>query len=522
MLSKKILINQINELLPRLLTQLDRDPLSPTYGCFDRNYWHYKIRDFPSFVLQQNVLTLALLYKNNFKGNFCYHNENIFEYIKASINFWCESQNKSGGFDEYWPNEDGYPPLVFSFYAVTRAYRELDMNDQKVLGHFELSYQRWLRHVETQAKNQEMAGLAAACQYYLITGRKDVKKSLTLRLNSILKTQDPEGWFAEYGGADIGYSSVLLHYLTDIQENLKSQKLKKSIIKLVNFLSYFVHPDGTSGGEYGSRNTEYFLFKGLVSSSVYSDKSAQMIQGLNWSLSNIDDRYLFHYIFYSYVEGAILLLNKHKDLLKIKNQNNKNFKKYFKNSGLYVFKSNNLFFVSNLKKGGVYKFYKNKKIISQDSGYRVPTKTKNKFLTNAWINRETLIIFGKNKEEFSLKTNFYINQFFSPTPLKHIILRIISLFFGSKLIGSLKKVLIFQDKKSQMIFKRKYMFKKNNLTIIDTFDSFFKNSIIYKLVVGAIRFVPSANFFNKSSLPLKIFSKHKIDQKNQLVNSIKF
>jgi len=28
------------------LTLLDRNPHSPTYGCFDRNFWRYKIIDF--------------------------------------------------------------------------------------------------------------------------------------------------------------------------------------------------------------------------------------------------------------------------------------------------------------------------------------------------------------------------------------------------------------------------------------------------------------------------------------------
>ncbi|HJP53402.1 MAG TPA: hypothetical protein QF556_01655, partial [Rhodospirillales bacterium] len=44
--------------LARVLTQMDRDPDSPTFGCFDRNHWHYKMRDFASAVLQQGLFTL--------------------------------------------------------------------------------------------------------------------------------------------------------------------------------------------------------------------------------------------------------------------------------------------------------------------------------------------------------------------------------------------------------------------------------------------------------------------------------
>ena len=48
--------------IPKILTLLDRNVHSPTYGCFDRNFWHYKIIDFPSGMAQEFVLPLALAY----------------------------------------------------------------------------------------------------------------------------------------------------------------------------------------------------------------------------------------------------------------------------------------------------------------------------------------------------------------------------------------------------------------------------------------------------------------------------
>ena len=33
--------------VPRILHMLDRNPFSPTHGCFDREYWHYRTADFP-------------------------------------------------------------------------------------------------------------------------------------------------------------------------------------------------------------------------------------------------------------------------------------------------------------------------------------------------------------------------------------------------------------------------------------------------------------------------------------------
>lgn len=55
--------------ISKILTLLDRNPHSPTYGCFDRNFWHYKIIDFPSGMSQEFVLPLALAYSTNISEN---------------------------------------------------------------------------------------------------------------------------------------------------------------------------------------------------------------------------------------------------------------------------------------------------------------------------------------------------------------------------------------------------------------------------------------------------------------------
>jgi len=40
--------------VPHVLTLLDRNRHSPTYGCFDRGFWHYRIVDFPSGMAQNS------------------------------------------------------------------------------------------------------------------------------------------------------------------------------------------------------------------------------------------------------------------------------------------------------------------------------------------------------------------------------------------------------------------------------------------------------------------------------------
>ena len=43
----------IVEQIPRLLTQVDRNPHSPTYGSCCRNYWHYRIEDISNSQMQE-------------------------------------------------------------------------------------------------------------------------------------------------------------------------------------------------------------------------------------------------------------------------------------------------------------------------------------------------------------------------------------------------------------------------------------------------------------------------------------
>ena len=68
-LSSLHLYNFVLDNASRMLSWIDRRPGSLTYGCSDRNYWHYKIVDFPCAMLQETALTLALLYSTKFEGN---------------------------------------------------------------------------------------------------------------------------------------------------------------------------------------------------------------------------------------------------------------------------------------------------------------------------------------------------------------------------------------------------------------------------------------------------------------------
>src|SRR6187455_1045968 len=55
--------------IPRILASVDRNSFGPTYGCCDRQFWHYRTAAFPSEMYQEAALPLALAYTRRLPGN---------------------------------------------------------------------------------------------------------------------------------------------------------------------------------------------------------------------------------------------------------------------------------------------------------------------------------------------------------------------------------------------------------------------------------------------------------------------
>ena len=71
--------------IPKILTLLDRNSHSPTYGCFDRTFWQYKVIDFPAGMSQEFVYPLALAYHCDLPDNIYYQQPVIKEWVRAAF-----------------------------------------------------------------------------------------------------------------------------------------------------------------------------------------------------------------------------------------------------------------------------------------------------------------------------------------------------------------------------------------------------------------------------------------------------
>jgi hypothetical protein len=101
-MSKELFAREALRQIPKILTLLDRNSHSPTYGCFDRNFWHYKMVDFPSGMAQEFVWPLALAYSINAPGNVYYQQQSLKRWAEAGILYAARSAHSDGSCDDYF------------------------------------------------------------------------------------------------------------------------------------------------------------------------------------------------------------------------------------------------------------------------------------------------------------------------------------------------------------------------------------------------------------------------------------
>ncbi len=505
----KYYVDFIKTVAPQVITQIDRDEDSMTFGCCDRNFWHLKIRDFSSAILQQSGLVLTLLYSLDFYGNIYYKNENVKKWALGTLDYWCKIQLKDGSFNEYYPNEHGFPPTAFSLYSACEIYKRLGVNDENIKLHLIKTARFLSKNIERQASNQEIASITALYSLYEIEKEEWIFNAIETKLSRILKTQSNEGWFPEYGGADFGYLSVSLDMLAEYYYMSNDERVKGPLNKIVEFIKHFVHPDGTIGGEYGSRNTIYFLPNGLEVLINEGNKDALYIKKKIYSgdkynfMNAVDDRYLSHYVMHSYlraVEKENVEMNKQQiqDTL---------YKRFFNEAGLFVSKKEDLFLVCSLKKGGILKVFDKEKEYFVDFGYRV--KTPKYTASTNWLDHKYTIEYDDINNILKVSGKFNAIKQQLSSPLKHLALRILSFTLGKSIISLLKRKLIFIDNNIDVKFKREIIISEDLIQINDNIES--KNKIDLKEANSfSLRHVASGKFFKTSDLLVP----SKIDLKN--------
>ena len=266
--------------VPRLLGAVDRNPYRPTYGCMDRQFWHYRTSSFPSQMFQEGVLPLALVYSVKLPGNRWQGDLRVRELAVAAMRFAARSSHRDGSCDDYYPYERALGAAVFSLQAAARAYQLLELDDGELLGWFERRAHWLIRHDESGhlANHQALAALGLL-RVWQITKTQAYRDAAEARIRTLLDWQSDEGWFEEYGGADPGYQTVTIDCLAKIRRLTGAEQLDEPLRKAVAFARMFLHPDDSYAGQYGSRGTYHFYPHGMELLAADDPNAADLADG---------------------------------------------------------------------------------------------------------------------------------------------------------------------------------------------------------------------------------------------------
>ena len=509
------------QILPRLLSLLDRNRFSESFGCFDRNFWHYKmVSDFPSAIWQQGVLSLSLIYRHSFDGNIYFENPNLLEWIRAGCKFWANLQNKDGSFNEWYPGEHSYVATAFTAYGVSESLLLLDEKPDPVLSAL-IKAGRWLaKNRDELVANHTAGSIIALYNIYLLTNEKSFKDAAEEKLERLVRLQNSEGWFPEYGGADIGYLSLSIDYLAKYYKKTKDIRAKEAIGKALDFLVYFIHPDGSSGGEYGSRNTTWLMSHGL---SILADDfpEAGYILSLTEKrliddLSRYDDRYLVFFFLPDYLQTILISLQPSAFSLQpsvklAKTANLKEysqFTKHFPSAGLFSKKTREYHIICSLKKNGVLRLFSGERLVLSDSGYF--GRLGKRVITSAWLNHKTEVNLMDEKsliirvEDSHFAYSNYI-------PNLQLPFRLFTLVAGrvpaiAKLFATwLKKTMIQKKREAPLTLFRRILVYENKITIEDEIIKKTRKRVDFIAITTSVSalYSPTSRYFCNQEMALE-------------------
>ena len=367
-MSRELFADAALRQIPKILTLLDRNPHSPTYGCFDRNYWHYRMIDFPSGMAQEFVLPLALAYELNIPNNPYHHQPAIKNWVEAGILFAARSSHRDGSCDDYFPYERAGGAAAFSLLACVDSYSLLGLQNEEALRFFERRANWLARHHESGRLSNHQA-LIALCLELLgrLLNTGEWNQARDERIERVLSWQSAEGWFQEYQGCDPGYHTLTLSCLARLYELTPNETLKAALTRAGKLAGEFIHPDGSFGGEYGSRNTYNFFPHGFELAGKWLPEALAVNDRFLIGLANglgacYDDDHIIGHHAWNYlmawrdfVEERPAPVDRPRGRVALKE------------AGILIDRREDAEIYIALNKGGVFKLFRNGKLVVSDT-----------------------------------------------------------------------------------------------------------------------------------------------------------
>ncbi len=466
------------ENIPKILSLQDRNPHSPTYGCFDRNYWQYRIIDFPSGMAQEFSYPLAILYAHDLPGNRFFRNPAVGEAALAGLVFAKRSAHNDSSCDDYFPYEKAAGASAFSLLAGIETYRLLGLRDSELLAFLSRRLEWLLSHVESGRLSNHQALIALATELLsrlLGTHRWDAKRDE--RIDLILSWQDPEGWFNEYEGFDPGYHTLTISCLARLLALKPSRDdIRQSLVRAVNITAEVVHPDGTFGGECGSRSTYNYFPHGLELCGYWMPRAlaindavvSQIFTGRKPAYE--DDHLIGHHTWNYLLTGLDFYTGSRPGPLE-----RTRGRVYFPAAGWLIDRRGNRETYIALNKGGTFKTFLNGQLVATDTQLSLLCKHRG----NATRNAVAHLLGGHARlvedNKVTIKGSMSWAKHKMMTPARLLLLRVFMLTFGKRYPNLvrrvLQKMLITGRLSAPFCYERVFEWGEDSLLVRDTYQS---------------------------------------------------
>ena len=447
----------VSESIERILQQIDRDPLSPSYGCAHLAYWRDKTSDVADTRRQEVMLPLTLLYKQKYPFSNWSGNERLKAAITSLLSYWCHSQYSDGSFDEWYKGERAFAAAAFSSHAVARTLwilqDELQDEIRKDAKKKLTKTANWLiKHNDLFKTNHQAVGVGALAWVGKVINDENITREAYKKLGSIIKVQHTEGWFPEIGSMDVGYTFLTVEFITMFMDLLNDWSNVEPFIKAFDFACEFIHPDLTIGEEYGSCHNPYLSRIAIVLLSPYSRNAAYLrkqfednnigFKGFQSVLA--DDLRLFRWAYqpllaYDYHQ-SIKYESHNISFYPIPLKNTKSKNKIFIEEGIACLKLLESTILIVAKAGGLVRFIGENGKVFSEHGYAI--KIDDKYATNLTYNPN--IAIEEVSDVIKVTVPISIVRKFFPSFLSRVLLRIAcTTSFGSiitrKIIDFIRK-----------------------------------------------------------------------------------
>lgn len=481
---RSVLLSSIKNRCKHLLTLVDTSPYSATYGCFDRTYWQYRVKDFPSGMSQECLYPLSLALKNNLFTNLKNKSfDNLKDLILSSIRYSLNSQNLNGSVDDYFPFEQASGATAFSCFAILNviALNIVELSELEL--NLLTKRLNWLskNHESGRLSNHEaLIALVLAMAAKLFNNSYFQKKSIE-RIKNLLTWRNEEGWFEEYSGYDIGYETLTFSCLDNLKNYIPElrSELEKVTSKQFNLIMDFVEPDGNIGGELYSRGTWNCFTHGLLSYSINKKKNfnkiIRILEARYLDFIEVKDDYIIQHHLWSDILTYELLNDLKVDGFqnsKVKNNISQDIqrKRFYPQSGHLWIKHGDYMTHISLKKGGAFRLYKNDIFIFQDTQNILKTNN-DKFVANIlnnsisyeWLTKNKLKVKGlmTTKKDNLMTTNKLI--------FLRLLMNLLGKYIPNIIRKLMQKLLINIKANKNRFFIRYFEFKENKLVVSDSY-----------------------------------------------------